>query len=108
MQYSRTSLLIHSKCNSVHLLTPNSQSLPLLPAPSPLATTGLFSMSVSLFLFCRQVHLCHMLPGFLSAGQARLWASEAQGPQPRTPDTALCLYVSATWYLSSWTHLSPS
>ena len=27
--YSRTSLLIHSKCNSLHLLTPNSQSIPL-------------------------------------------------------------------------------
>ena len=26
--YSRISLLIHSKCNSLHLLTPNSQSLP--------------------------------------------------------------------------------
>ena len=27
--YSRTSLLIHSKCNSLHLLTPSSQSIPL-------------------------------------------------------------------------------
>jgi len=26
--YSGTSLLIHSKCNSLHLLTPNSQSIP--------------------------------------------------------------------------------
>ena len=51
--YSRTSLLIHSRCNSLHLPTPNSLSIPLLP-PSPLATT-------SLFLFCRQVHLCHIL-----------------------------------------------
>ena len=32
--YSRISLLIHSKCNSLHLLTPNSQSI-LLPPPSP-------------------------------------------------------------------------
>ena len=31
--YSRTSLLIHSKCHSLHLLTPNSQSSPL-PPPS--------------------------------------------------------------------------
>ena len=31
--YSRTSLLIHSKCNSLHLLAPNSPSIPL---PSPL------------------------------------------------------------------------
>ena len=27
----RPSLLIHSKCNSLHLLTPNSQSIPLPP-----------------------------------------------------------------------------
>ena len=30
---SRISLLKHSKCNSLHLLTPNSQSLPLLSLP---------------------------------------------------------------------------
>ena len=29
--YSRTSLLIHSKCNGLHLPTPNFQSIPLLP-----------------------------------------------------------------------------
>ena len=29
--YSRISLFIHSKCNSLHLLTPNSQSIPLPP-----------------------------------------------------------------------------
>ena len=34
MLYSRTSLLIHSKCISLHLLTPNSQSIPL-PPPAP-------------------------------------------------------------------------
>ena len=44
---------MHSKCNSLHLLTPNSLSIPF-PPPSPLITTSLFSMSVSLFLFCRQ------------------------------------------------------
>ena len=32
----RTSLLIHSKCNSLHELTPNSKSIPL-SSPSPLA-----------------------------------------------------------------------
>ena len=31
------------------------------PSPSPLATTSLFSMSVSLFLFYKQVHLCYIL-----------------------------------------------
>ena len=30
-------------------------------APSPLATASLFSKSVSLFMFCRYVHLCHIL-----------------------------------------------
>ena len=50
--YSRTLLFIHSKCNSLHLPTPNSQSIPL-PPPPPLATTSLFSVSVNLFLFCR-------------------------------------------------------
>ena len=34
------------------------------PSPShsfPLKTTNQFSMSMSLFLFCRKVHLCHIL-----------------------------------------------
>ena len=34
MLYRRTSLLIHSKCNSLHLLPLNSQSIPLPPSPS--------------------------------------------------------------------------
>ena len=56
----KTSLFIHSKCNHLYVLTPNSQSIPH-PPPSPLAITSLFSMSVSLFLFCRQIHLHHIL-----------------------------------------------
>ena len=48
----RTLLFIHSTYNSLHLLIPNSQSIPPPPL-SPLATTSLFSMSVSLFLFHR-------------------------------------------------------
>ena len=40
---------IHSKSNGLHLLTPNSQSIPL-PSPSPLATTSLFSMCRMYFL----------------------------------------------------------
>ena len=31
--YSRTLFFIHSKCNSVHLLAPNSKSSPLSPSP---------------------------------------------------------------------------
>ena len=57
--YSRTSLLIHSKCNTLHLQTPNSQSLPSSPL-SPLAATSLFSVSMNLFLCCRRVPLCHI------------------------------------------------
>ena len=43
--------LIHYKRRSLHLLTPNSQSHQFLS--SLLATTSQFSMSLSLFLFCR-------------------------------------------------------
>ena len=53
-------VFIHSKCDSLYLLTSNSQFI-LLPPSSPLAITSLFSMFVSLFLFCRYVHLCHIL-----------------------------------------------
>ena len=45
MLYSRITLLIHSKWNSLHPLTPNSPSIPL-PPTSPLATMSLFSVSV--------------------------------------------------------------
>ena len=40
--YSRTLLFIHLICNSLRLLTPNSQCFPPLP-PLLLATTSLFS-----------------------------------------------------------------
>ena len=55
--YSRTLLPIHSKCDSLHLLTPNSQPI-LPPLHAPLTTTSLFS--VSTFLPCREGHLCHI------------------------------------------------
>ena len=57
----RPCFFIHPIHNSLHLLIPNSQSFPPPLTPPPLATTSLFSMSVSLFLFCRYVHLCHIL-----------------------------------------------
>ena len=56
--HSRTLLSIHSKCDSLQLLTPNPQSIPL-PLLSLLPTVSLFSMSVSLFLFYRWVHVWH-------------------------------------------------
>ena len=57
--YSGISLLIHSKCNSLHLSTPNSPFIQLPPS-SPLATTNLFSVCepVSVLLI---VHWCHNL-----------------------------------------------
>ena len=44
--HSRTSLLTHSKGKPVHLLTPDSQSIPL-PLPRPSATTSVLSLSGS-------------------------------------------------------------
>ena len=43
--YSKIPLLSHSKDYSLHLLTPNPQSL-LLPTPHPLATTSLFLSAI--------------------------------------------------------------
>ena len=44
---------------SLHLIIPGSHASPH-PTPSPLVTSNLFSLSVILFLFHRQVHLCHI------------------------------------------------
>ena len=57
---SRTLLFICSKCNSLHQLTPGSQFIPL-PSHLPFGNHSLFSMSVSLFLICRSVHVCSIL-----------------------------------------------
>ena len=57
--YSNTLLFIHSKFNGLHLPSPNCQYIP--PPHPALATTSLISVSVSLFLFCRLVHLCPLL-----------------------------------------------
>ena len=40
--------------------TSTNPKLPVQATLSPLKTTSLFSMSMSLFLFCRQVHLCRI------------------------------------------------
>ena len=53
-------LFIHSVYTGLYMLIPNSQSVSL-PPPSPFATTSLFSVSLILFLFHRQVHMCHIL-----------------------------------------------
>ena len=59
MLYSRISLLSHSKGNGLHLLTTNSQSIPLPPPPPPPWQPQV--CSPSLFSFCGKVHLCHVL-----------------------------------------------
>ena len=58
--YSRTSLLIHSKCNSLHLLTPNSQSI--LP---------LFFLFFLFFFFCLFFAFSRAAPAAYGGFQAR-------------------------------------
>ena len=52
-------IVIHSKCNGLHLPNSNSQSIFL--SPLHLGHHKSDPMSVSLFLFCRQVHSHHTL-----------------------------------------------
>ena len=64
---SRTSRLTHSKCNGSHPLTPNSQGIPLLPPPRQRKSV------LCLFLFCRWVHLCHILGVTYKCGCTFWW-----------------------------------
>ena len=57
---SPSDLQVYSICNSLPLLIPNSQSFPP-QLPPCLATTNLFSVPVSLFLFHKYADLCHSL-----------------------------------------------
>ena len=57
---NRNVWFIHSIFNNLHLLILTSQSFASQPPPF-LAITGLFSMSCSLFLVHKEVHLCHIL-----------------------------------------------
>ena len=54
-------MVIHSQYSSVYVSIPNSLTIPspILP-PRPLQPLGLSSKSVSLFLFCKLVHLYHV------------------------------------------------
>ena len=82
--HSRTSLLLHSQWNSWRLLTPNSPSIPLPPI-SCSATINLFSVSVSLFLFCSWVHWRQVSEesDVLSDGMTGSSASVTTGSHPR-------------------------
>ena len=58
--YGRTLLFIHLACNSLHLLTPDSESFrPLVTHPLGNHKSVLYV--VSLFLLCWWIHLCHIL-----------------------------------------------
>ena len=63
-EYSSLCCTVRTCCLSI-LYTKSAFAnprLPILPSPYPsLATTSPFSISVSLFLFCRYVDLCHIL-----------------------------------------------
>ena len=65
IRYSSLCYPVGPRCLSVlnEQFASTNPKLPVHPtlSPSPLATQSLFSMSVSLFLFCRQVHLCCIL-----------------------------------------------
>ena len=55
--YSRSLLVICFTCSGVYMSVPIS---PFIPSSfPPLVTISLFSTSVTLFLFCQKVHLCH-------------------------------------------------
>ena len=59
--YSKVIQLYTYMCiTNLHLLSPASYSI-LPQIPSLLAITSLFSLAMSLFLFCRYVDLCHIL-----------------------------------------------
>ena len=59
--HSRIPLLIHSKGNSLHLLTPSSPTPPTT-SPSPLATTGLFYKSMIFFSVERFLCAIYQIP----------------------------------------------
>ena len=92
---SRDSLLIYPKCNSWHLLTPTSQSAPLLlPLPIHLATTSLFFMSVSLCFVDRFISaLFYLFTYFAFQGCSHgIWRFPGQ---------------SSNWSYSYWPMLQP-
>ena len=55
MLHSRSLLLIHSKCNSLYLLNPNSQSIPL-PLPPPRKPQEEHTFIIMQFLWVKNQH----------------------------------------------------
>ena len=53
--------LIHSKCNCLRLLTPNSQSIPLPPSPPRQPQVYFPSPWVCFFFSCGKAHLWYLL-----------------------------------------------
>ena len=96
MEYSSLCYTVGPCClsilyfKSLHLLTLISHSI-LPPTPFLLAITSLFSMSVILFLFHRQVHLCHILDykGFPGGSEVKVSACNA-GDLGSIPESGRC------------------
>lgn len=112
MRYSKTLLFIHPMCNSLHLLIP-APSPPPLPNP-PIATASLFTMSVSLFLFCRvEVHLCCILEStindvlqYLIHSNRSRWRAASRFPDICGP---VCVHVAFLSLIDShhWAQPNP-
>ena len=101
MLYSRILLIIPSMYCSLHLLRqpPSPSLLQTLPPWKPQVL-----FSVSLFLFCRQVHLCH----FFVVGRNPHWESlrglcDTQGSLEYTEDPP-CLFIYFFWLFEVHTH----
>ena len=97
----------------MHLLTPNSHSTPS-PSPALLATTSLFSTSVSLFLFHRYDHLCHLsdstyrwnVMSFAFLFLTPLYITfcfKGTGEYTEFPPCKV-IFVSSSWFLSFFSH----
>ena len=101
---SRTLSFIHSKCNSLHLPTPNSQSVPLPPL-LPLGNTSLFSRQAILFICILPLWLVHPYLFFRLPLTIKCWSSLRFNPRlslTSTPCSLLsCSHASPQLPLAS-------
>ena len=80
MLYNKIFLPFHPGYITSHLLIPNSQSS-FSPSPFHLvAITSLFSMSVSLFLYCKLVSSCHILDATYNVAQNHISCDVSLSP----------------------------